>query len=130
MSIQSTPSGEVAISEPWRDASMNADLDCLVVALNDRALDALNATLDDCPKFAPRFIAWVEHVDLEQNRRQELDYPLQLPDAAINPTGTAGNINPAVVSGRCRNAGSTETSRGLAGHCWSPAVHARRTPGT
>jgi hypothetical protein len=112
---------------------MNPELDAAVTAhadLGGLEFDALIATADDCPQFAPGFLAWVQHVDVQGNRRQELDYPLQLPDAAINPTGTAGSISRAAVSGRCHNAGSIETPHGPVGHCWSPAVHAHRTLGT
>jgi len=41
---------------------MNADLDPIVAALtdlSDRELDALIATVNDCPQFAPGLLAWM-----------------------------------------------------------------------
>jgi hypothetical protein len=118
----------------WHDASMSADLDGVIAALGDLQdceLGALIATMDDCPQFAPVFLAWIEQVcDWEHNRQQGLDFPLKLSDAANNPIGSAGSINTVAVSGRSRNAGSTETPHDLEGPGWSPAGHSLHTPGT
>ena len=102
-----------------------------LAALADRELDALIATVNDCPQFAPGFLAWVEHVcDWEQNRRQGLDFPPQPPEAAIEPSEDADSIDALAVNGRYRNAGSTEAPHGPAGHGWLPTAHGRRTLGT
>jgi hypothetical protein len=80
---------------------MPSALDPVVAALaelDDGELDALVVMVNDCPQFAPGFLAWVEQVcDWEHNRRQGLDYPLQLADEAIAPSETADSINAAMV---------------------------------
>ena len=49
--------------------------------------------VDDCPQIAPGLFAWIEHVcDWELNRRQGLDFPLQPPEAAIEPSEDAVSI--------------------------------------
>ena len=86
---------------PAHNAPMDAALSPVIAALavlNDHELDALIATVNDCPQFAPGFLAWVEHVcDWEQRRREGLDFPLQPPDAAIDPSEAAVSIGAATV---------------------------------
>jgi hypothetical protein len=91
---------------------MPSALDPVVAALAELdagELDALIVTVNDCPPFAPGFLAWIEQVcDWEHNRRQGLDYPLQLPDEAIDPSESADSINAAMVM-RASFAGASET---------------------
>jgi hypothetical protein len=80
---------------------MDPNLDPVVAALadsNDGELTALIVTVNDCPQFAPGLLAWIEHLcDWEQNRRRGLDFRLQPPDAAIDPSETADSIGAATV---------------------------------
>jgi hypothetical protein len=80
---------------------MAVDLDPVVAALaalDDSELAALIVTVNECPQFAPGFLAWVEHVcDWEQNRRQGVEFPLQPPEAAIDPREDAVSIDAAMV---------------------------------
>jgi hypothetical protein len=89
---------------------VNADLQPVVAALadlSDSELEALIATVNDCPQFAPRFLAWVEHVcDWEQNRRRgrgvpsattRCNHPMQPSDAAIDPSEDAVSIGAAMA---------------------------------
>ena len=72
-----------------QNALVSPGLDSVVAAvadLEDHELGALIAMVDDGPQIAPGLFAWIEHVcDWELNRRQGLDFPLQPPEAAIEP---------------------------------------------
>lgn len=94
---------------------MNATLDPVVAALaqlTDGELAALIDATNDVPQIAPGLLAWVEHVcDWEQNRRGGLDFPLQPPEAAIDPSENAVSITAAVfpVCHRVRGIGRGPT---------------------
>ena len=79
-----------------QNALVSPGLDSVVAAvadLEDHELGALIAMVDDGPQIAPGLFAWIEHVcDWEQNRRQGRDFPLQPPEAAIEPSEDAVNI--------------------------------------
>jgi hypothetical protein len=80
---------------------MTSDLVPLATALadlDDRELDALLVTVDECPQFAPGLLAWIEHLcDWEQNRRQGLDPSLQPPEVVMERNEDADCINAAMV---------------------------------
>ena len=80
---------------------MDADLNPVVTALaqlSDGELAALIDATNEVPQIAPGLLAWVVHVcDWEQNRRGELDFPLQPPAAAIDPSEDAVSIAAAVI---------------------------------
>lgn len=80
---------------------MNADLSPVVAALaqlNDGELAALIDATNGVPQVAPGLLAWVEHAcDWEQHRRRGHDFPLQPPDAAIDPSEDAVSIAAAVI---------------------------------
>jgi hypothetical protein len=66
--------------------------------LTDIELHALIASANDGPQTAPGFLAWLEHlVDWEQHRRRDSDFPLQPPDAAIDPSEDANSIATAMA---------------------------------
>lgn len=72
---------------------MDADLTPVVAALanlSDAELHALMDTTYKVPQIAPGLLAWLEGAcDWELNRRRGFDYPLQLPEAAIDPSEDA-----------------------------------------
>ncbi len=80
---------------------MDADLAPVVAALaqlKDGELAALIDATNDVPQIAPGLLAWIEHVcDWELNRRGGLDFPLQPPDVAIDPSEDAVSIAAAVI---------------------------------
>ena len=80
---------------------MDADLTPLVDAraqFNDSELAALIDATSEVPQIAPGLLAWFEHVcDWEQNRRDGVDFPLQHPDADIDPREDAVSIAGAVI---------------------------------
>ena len=50
------------------------------------------------PQTAPGLLAWIDGAcDWELNRRRDFDYPLQPPEAAIDPSEDAVSINAAMV---------------------------------
>lgn len=80
---------------------MDADLAPVVAALadlDDGQLDALIAAANGVPQVAPGLLAWIEHLaDWEANRRRGADFPLQPPEAAIDPCEDAISIGAAVI---------------------------------
>ena len=89
------------VTSAAQNSGVGTNLDSVVAALadlSDGELDALIATVNDCPQFAPGFLAWIEHVcDWEQNRRRGLDFPPQPPEAAIEPSEDAASIGGALL---------------------------------
>ena len=77
------------------------DLSPFVAALaelGDDELHTLIATTNAAPQVAPGFLAWLEHVaDWELRRRAGLDFPLQSPDAAIDPSEDAASLAAAMM---------------------------------
>lgn len=66
--------------------------------LTDDELHALIATANGGPQTAPSLLAWIEHAaDWELQRRGGLDFPLQPPAAAIDPSEDAARIAAATV---------------------------------
>jgi hypothetical protein len=80
---------------------MNADLTPVISALaqlNDGELTALIDATNGVPQIAPGLLAWVEHIcEWELNRRGGSDFPLQPPDAAIDPSEDTVSIAAAVI---------------------------------
>jgi len=69
-----------------------------LAAIGDDELRALIATANGGPQAAPGLLAWIEHVaDWELHRRGGLDFPLQPPAAAIDPSEDAASIAAATV---------------------------------
>ena len=65
--------------------------------LGDDELHALIATANGGPQTA-RLLAWIEHAaDWELHRRAGLDFPLQPPAAAIDPSEEAASITAAAL---------------------------------
>ena len=53
-------------------------------------------TTNNVPQTAPGLLAWIEHAcDWEQHRRNDFDFPLQPPEAAIPPEEDAVSIGTA-----------------------------------
>ena len=70
---------------------INADL-----GAGDR--HALPAAIEGFPSIVPGLLAWIDFpCDCEMNRRRGLDYPLQPPEAAIDPSEDEVSINATVV---------------------------------
>ena len=66
--------------------------------LTDGELRALIATANGGPQAAPGLLAWIEHAaDWELHRRSGLDFPLQPPEAAIDPSEDAASIAAAAA---------------------------------
>ena len=80
---------------------MDTDLTAVKAALtgiSDRELRALIATTYGVPQIAPGLLAWIDSAcDWELNRRGGFDYPLQPPEAAIDPSEDEFSINAAIV---------------------------------
>ena len=80
---------------------MDADLTAIKAALaevSDTELAALITATYGVPQTAPGLMAWIEHAsDWEQHRRRDFDFPLQPPEAAIDPSEDELNINAAIV---------------------------------
>lgn len=80
---------------------MDADLSPVVTALaelGDDELHALITTANAGPQTAPGLLAWIEHAaDWELHRRGGLDFPLQPPDEAIDPSEAAASIAAATM---------------------------------
>ena len=80
--------------------ALNPNLDSVVSALaelGDVELAALIAATYGVPQIAPGLLAWIDGAcDWELNRRRGLDYPLQPPEAAIDPSENEVSINAAV----------------------------------
>lgn len=86
---------------PVQNRRMATDLDAVVAALaalDEGQLAALIEATNNVPQIAPGLLAWIESACVwELNRRQELDYPLQPPDAAIPPEEDAVSIDAAAI---------------------------------
>jgi hypothetical protein len=66
--------------------------------LTDDELDALIATVDDCPQFAPSLLAWIEHIcDWEQHRHAGHEIQLNAPEAVIDSSEDAAAIGGALL---------------------------------
>ena len=66
--------------------------------LSDTELRALIAATYGVPQIAPGLLAWIDSAcDWELNRRGGFDYPLQPPEAAIDPSEDEVSINAAIV---------------------------------
>ena len=80
---------------------MDATLQPIATALaelSDDELHALIATANGGPQAAPGLLAWIEHAaDWELRRRDGLDFPLQTPDAAIDPSEDAATVTAAMM---------------------------------
>ena len=80
---------------------MSTDLRPMLSALgdlDDDELHALIATVNGVPQIAPGLLAWIEHAaDWEVNRRRGVDWPLQPPEAAIDPSETGVSIDATVM---------------------------------
>ena len=80
---------------------MDANLQRIVAALaklTDAKLSALIATASSGPQTARGLLAWIEHgADWELHRREGLDYPLQPPSAAIDPSEKAASVTAAAL---------------------------------
>jgi hypothetical protein len=62
------------------------DFVVLLAAIDDRALQAIIAAIDQLPGVLPALQAWIDHAARwEYDRRKGLNYPLQGPMAAISP---------------------------------------------
>ena len=62
------------------------DFVVLLAAIDNRALEAIIATIDQLPGIVPALQAWIEHAARwEFDRRNGRNYPLQGPMAAISP---------------------------------------------
>jgi hypothetical protein len=69
-------------------------LTCLVYCERD----ALIATVDDCPQFAPSLMAWIEHIcDWGQHRRAGHEMRLHSLEAAIDSSEDAAAIGGALL---------------------------------
>lgn len=77
-----------------QNSAMDADLQTVAAALerlSDGDLHALMDTTYKVPQIAPDLMAWLERAcDWELNRRGGLRYPLQPPEAAIDPRERRG----------------------------------------
>lgn len=80
---------------------MDTDLTLVRTALaqlSDTELRALIAATYSAPQIAPGLLAWIDSTcDWELNRRGGFDYPLQPPEAAIDPSEDEVSINAAIV---------------------------------
>jgi len=80
---------------------VNTDLTAIKAALaeiSDTELAALIAATYGVPQTAPGLLAWIDGAcDWELNRRRDFDYPLQPPEAAIDPSEDAVSIAAAMV---------------------------------
>ncbi len=82
---------------------MDTDLtavEAALIELSDPELRALIAVTYGVPQIAPGLLAWIDSAgDWELNRRGGFDYPLQPPEAAIEPSEDEVSINAAIVLG-------------------------------
>ena len=80
---------------------MDAELQPVVDALSELAdaeLKAVVVAANELLLVAAGLLSWVEHVaDWELHRRAGLDFPLQLPDAAIPPEATVDSVVAATM---------------------------------
>src|SRR5512136_386071 len=80
---------------------MDPDLTAVKAALaeiGDTELAALIAATYGVPQTAPGLLAWIDGAcDWEVNRRRDFDYPLQPPEAAIDPSEDEVSIAAAIV---------------------------------
>jgi hypothetical protein len=80
---------------------MDNDLTAVKAALtelSDPELRVLIATTYGVPQNTPGLLAWIDSAcDWELNRRGGFDYPLQPPEAAIDPSEDEVSINAAIV---------------------------------
>ena len=80
---------------------MDTDLRAIratLAELSDTELRALIAASNGAPPVAYGLLVWIEHTaDWEQHRRRDFDFPLQPPEAAIDPSEDAVSINAAFV---------------------------------
>jgi hypothetical protein len=80
---------------------MGTDLGPIKAALaevTDTELRALTAAANGVPQIAPGLLAWIEYAcDWEVNRRRGLDFRLQPPEAAIDPSEDAVSIDAAIA---------------------------------
>ena len=69
-----------------------------LTGLNDTELRALIVATYGVPQVAPGLLAWIDSAcDWELNRRGGSDYPLQSPEAAIDPSEDGVSISAAIV---------------------------------
>jgi hypothetical protein len=65
---------------------------------SDSTGGALNTANYGVPQTAPGLLAWIDSAcEWELNRRRDFDYPLQPPEAAIDPSEDEVSINAAMV---------------------------------
>jgi hypothetical protein len=91
----------VSVSSAAQNYAIDADLDPVATALaelRDAELRALIDATNGVPQVAPSLLAWIEGAcDWELNRRADLDYQLQPPEAAIPPDEDAVSIDVALA---------------------------------
>ena len=84
-----------------QNAAMDTNLTAIKSALADISnteLTALIAATNGVPQIAYGLLVWIEGAcDWELNRRRDFDYPLQPPEAAIDPSEDAVSISAAIV---------------------------------
>jgi hypothetical protein len=84
-----------------QNGPMDTDLTAVKAALadiSDTEFAALIAATNGVPQIAYGLLIWIEGAcDWELNRRGEFDYPLQPPEAAIDPSEDEVSINTAMV---------------------------------
>jgi hypothetical protein len=80
---------------------MDTDLTAVkgaLTGLSDTEARALIAATYGVPQIAPGLLAWIDSAcDWELNRRGGFDYPLQPPEAAIDPSEDGVSISAAIV---------------------------------
>jgi hypothetical protein len=86
---------------PRQIAAMDTDLTgvrATLAEISDTELAALIAATYGVPQTAPGLLAWIDGAcDWELNRPSGFDYPLQPPEAAIDPSEDAVSISAAIV---------------------------------
>ncbi|HLX29968.1 MAG TPA: hypothetical protein VKV24_15920 [Casimicrobiaceae bacterium] len=74
----------------------------LLAALDNRALRAMIATVDQMPAVVPSLIAWLDHAaHWEYDRRHGDHYPLQIPMHAIPDDELAAALDASALIGQC-----------------------------
>ena len=69
-----------------------------LTGLSDTEARALIAATYGVPQIAPGLLAWIDSAcDWELNRRGGSDYPLQPPEAAIDPSEDGVSMSAAIV---------------------------------
>jgi hypothetical protein len=82
---------------PEKDTDLTA-VRAALAQISDTELRALITATYGVPQSAPGLLAWIEGAcDWELNRRRGFDYPLQPPEAAIDPSEDEVSINAAMV---------------------------------